>query len=228
MKNYQNKIEIFVKLVSGICETWKNCRKVKCWRTENFQEENSLKTKTRFWSWKPKFRNYRNKAIVWMSREIFENAESVPSGPSHVPSQPELLPPYRDPGGMLSRSVGMPSRNDKPPDIWDAHGTSGKFLQIHERLLRHFIQEDSILGFITWRKTHLYSQVRDDPLHMVNVRFQTQSWLRDCKMDRPSEIHSPLKREDSQIIIGQTNKDCRSRNFILTNSLIQQHLHVGR
>ena len=26
--NYQNKIGLFVKLVSGICETWKNCRKV--------------------------------------------------------------------------------------------------------------------------------------------------------------------------------------------------------
>ena len=26
---------------------------------------------------------------------------------------------------MLSRSVGMPSRNDRPPDIWDTHGTSG-------------------------------------------------------------------------------------------------------
>ena len=35
-----------------------------------------------------------------------EDAESVRSGQSHVRSQPALLPPYRDPGGMLSRSVG--------------------------------------------------------------------------------------------------------------------------
>ena len=48
----------------------------------------------------------------------FKDAESVRSGLSHVPSQPALLPPYRDPGGMLSRSLGMLSRNDKPPDIW--------------------------------------------------------------------------------------------------------------
>ena len=54
----------------------------------------------------------------------FKDAESVRSGP-HVPSQPALLPPYRDPGGMLSRSVGMPSRSDRPPDIWDTHGISG-------------------------------------------------------------------------------------------------------
>ena len=26
---------------------------------------------------------------------------------------------------MLSRSLGMPSRNDGPPDTWDTHGKSG-------------------------------------------------------------------------------------------------------
>ena len=55
----------------------------------------------------------------------FQDAESVRSGRSHVPSQPALLPPFRDPGGMLSRSVGMPSRNNGPPSIWDTHGISG-------------------------------------------------------------------------------------------------------
>ena len=29
-QNYQNKIGLFGKLVSGICETWKRCRKVTC------------------------------------------------------------------------------------------------------------------------------------------------------------------------------------------------------
>ena len=55
----------------------------------------------------------------------FEDAESVRSGLSHVPSQRALLPFFRDPGGMLSRSVGMLSRSDKPPDTWDTHGKSG-------------------------------------------------------------------------------------------------------
>ena len=32
----------------------------------------------------------------------FKDAESVRSGVSHVPSQPALFPPYRDPGGLLS------------------------------------------------------------------------------------------------------------------------------
>ena len=53
-----------------------------------------------------------------MTREIFKDAESVRSGPSHVPSQPALFPPYRDPGRLLSR-------NDKPPDLWNTQGISG-------------------------------------------------------------------------------------------------------
>ena len=33
--------------------------------------------------------------------------------------------PHPVPGGMLSRSFGMPSRKDGPPSIWDTHGISG-------------------------------------------------------------------------------------------------------
>ena len=51
----------------------------------------------------------------------FQDAESVRSGQSHVTSQP---PPHPDPGGMLSRSLGMPSRKNGPPSIWDTHGKS--------------------------------------------------------------------------------------------------------
>ena len=36
-----------------------------------------------------------------------------------------FFPPHPDPGGMLSRSIGMPSRKDGPPSIWITHGISG-------------------------------------------------------------------------------------------------------
>ena len=55
----------------------------------------------------------------------FKDTESGRSGLSHITSQPALLPPFRDSGGMLRRPGGMLSRNDKPPDIWDTHGISG-------------------------------------------------------------------------------------------------------
>ena len=51
----------------------------------------------------------------------FQDAESVRSGHSHVTS----FPPHPIPGGMLSRSIGMPSRLEWPPSIWDTHGISG-------------------------------------------------------------------------------------------------------
>ena len=46
---------------------------------------------------------------------IFQDAESVRSGQSHVTNQPAFFHLFRDPGGMLSRSLGMPSCNDRPP-----------------------------------------------------------------------------------------------------------------
>ena len=55
----------------------------------------------------------------------FKDAESVRSGQSHVTSQPAFFPPFQNLGGMLSRSLGMPSRNEGPPSIWDTHGISG-------------------------------------------------------------------------------------------------------
>ena len=35
------------------------------------------------------------------------------------------FPPHSIPEGMLSRSIGMPSRREGPPSIWDTHGISG-------------------------------------------------------------------------------------------------------
>ena len=36
---------------------------------------------------------------------------------SHVTSQPAFFTPFQNPSGMLSRSLGMPSRNNGPPSI---------------------------------------------------------------------------------------------------------------
>ena len=64
--------------------------------------------------------------INWMndSRD-FQDAESVRSGQSHVASQSVFFPTHPIPEGKLSRSFGVPSRREGPPDIWDTHGISG-------------------------------------------------------------------------------------------------------
>ena len=69
-----------------------------------------------------KIQELQNEVNCMNDSRDFRDAESVQS---HVTSQPAFFPPFRDPSGMLSRSVGMPSRNDRPPDIWDTHGTTG-------------------------------------------------------------------------------------------------------
>ena len=51
-------------------------------------------------------------------------------------------------------------------------------------------------------------------MERVNVKHQTQTWIRDASHDRQPEIHSTLMREDFQRIMGQTNNDCRFRIFI--------------
>ena len=48
-----------------------------------------------------------------------------------IPTLPVNLffPPHPIPGGMLSRSIGMPSRREGPPNILDTHGISGKVFE---------------------------------------------------------------------------------------------------
>ena len=65
-----------------------------------------------------KIQELQNEVNCMNDSRDFKDAESVRSGPSHVPSQPALFPPYRDPGGLLSR-------RNQPPSIWDTHGISG-------------------------------------------------------------------------------------------------------
>ena len=129
---------------------------------------------------------------------------------------------FRDPGGMLSRLGGMMSRNDKPPDIWDTHGISGNVF-VNPPASSSSLYPGGFNPWIPNVTEHISPHVK-----RVNVKHQTQPWIRDASQDRQPEIHSTLMREDFQRIMVQTNNDCRFRIFILTNSLHQQHLLVGR
>ena len=74
-----------------------------------------------------KIQELRNEINCMSDSKEFQDAESVRSGHFHVTSQPVSFPPHPIPGGMLSRSIGMPSRREGPPSIWDTHGISGNF-----------------------------------------------------------------------------------------------------
>ena len=72
-----------------------------------------------------KIQELQNETNCMNGSRDFQDAESVRIGHSHVTSQPVSFPPHPIPGGMLSRSLGMPSGKDGPPSIWDTHGISG-------------------------------------------------------------------------------------------------------
>ena len=117
--------------------------------------------------------------------------------------------------------AGMLSRRFQPPDIWDTHGISGYVLVNppasssspypggFNRCISNVTQDTS---------PHVTSE-RPNARHSFGskmpVRTVSQNFI------RPYEGRF-------QRIMGQTNNDCRFRIFILTNSLHQQHLLVGR
>ena len=72
-----------------------------------------------------KIQKLQNEINCMNDSRDFQDAESVRSGNSHVTRRPVSFPPHPNPGGMLSRSIGMPSRREGPPSIWDRHGFSG-------------------------------------------------------------------------------------------------------
>ena len=60
-----------------------------------------------------------------MIQDIFKMLNQYAVDIPTLSSQPVSFPPHPIPGGILSRSTGMPSRKDGPPSIWNTHGVSG-------------------------------------------------------------------------------------------------------
>ena len=143
------------------------------------------------------------------SRE-FQDAESIRSANSHVASQPVSFPPHPVPGGMLSSSLGMPSRKDGPPSIWDTHGFSGNvFANPHASSSAPYPQE-----------LNPWSSHMSEPIHSSSAeKNENKTPVQDQRSQSgPSAKNSVIPREgDSSNNIGQTNNDCRFQIFILTN-----------
>ena len=91
-----------------------------------------------------KIQELQNEIHCMNDSRDFQDAQSIRSGQSHVTSQLVFFPPHPDPGGMLSRSLGMPSRNNGPPSIRDTHGISGNvFADQHASSSAHYPQESN-------------------------------------------------------------------------------------
>ena len=130
----------------------------------------------------------------------FQDAESVPSGHSHVTCQPVLSHLTQFLAESQARSMGMPSRNDKPPSIWDTHGISGNVVANPTASSSAPYPQESnpwILNISEHTSPHVLNE------------NQHQFWIRDASQDRQPEIQSYSVEEIFQRIMGQTNNDCR-------------------
>ena len=146
-----------------------------------------------------KIRELQNEIKCMNGSRDSQDAESVRSGQSDVTSQQVFFPPHPDPGGMLSRSLGMPSRNNGPPSIWDTHDISGNvFVNPTASSSAPYPQESN-----PW-----ISNVSEHTSPHVMSESQTPA------QDRQPEIQSFLAREDLQRIMEQTNNDCRFQILI--------------
>ena len=88
-----------------------------------------------------KIQELQNEINCMNDSRDFQDCESVRSGHSHVASQPVSFPLHPVPGGMLSRSLGMPRRNNGPPSLFGTRMENREtFLQIQQRLLQHLIR----------------------------------------------------------------------------------------
>ena len=137
-----------------------------------------------------------------MTREFLRMLSQYAVDYPTFPVNRRFFPPYRDPGGMQSHSVGLLSRTDKPPDIWDTRGISGNVF-VNPPASSSSPYPGGLNPWISNVTEDTSPHVTSDP---------------DASQDRQPEIHSTLRREVFQRIMEQTNKDCRSRNFTLTNS----------
>ena len=169
-----------------------------------------------------RYRNCRTKSINCMngSRD-FQDAELVRSGNSHVTSQPVSFPPHLVPGGVLSRSIGMPSRREGPPSIWDTHGISGNvFANPVASSSARYPQE-----------LNPWSSRREEPIHSSIVeKSEKQTPVQGQRYQSgPSAKSSVILSEgDSHKNYGADQHDCRFQIFSSTNSLHQHRLLVGR
>ena len=151
----------------------------------------------------------------------FQDGESVRCGHSHVTSQPVTFPPHPIPGGMLSLSIGMLSRREGPPSIWNTHGISGNvFADPVASSSAPYPQE--LNPWISGLSEPIHSSTAEKNENRTPIQDQR------CQPG-PSAKNSVIPSEGKfSVNYGQTNNDCGLQILISTNSLYRQRVLVGR
>ena len=118
------KLEIFVKLLR---KSLKEMGELKKFQSSTFDAiaRRKISRRSRYYSgtyWQDSGTTEWSSLCEWFKR--FWRCWISTQWTIHVSSRPVSFPLHPIPGGMLSRSKGMPSRKDGPPCNWDTQGIS--------------------------------------------------------------------------------------------------------
>ena len=83
-----------------------------------------------------KIQELQNEVHCMIDSRDSEDAETERSGQSHVTSQPVLLPPFRDPGGMLSRNHLVSRSKGSTTKLLPKHEVTSRCGSVHDFELR--------------------------------------------------------------------------------------------
>ena len=120
-----------------------------------------------------KIQELQNEINCMNDSRDFQDAVSVRSGQSHVANQPVFFPRHPDPGGMLSRSLGMLSAT-MGRHVFGTHMVHREtFLQIQRRLLQHLIRKCRILGVFIDQYTPSPHVMSESQTPVQNLRCQS-------------------------------------------------------
>ena len=113
-------------------------------------------------------------------------------------------------------------KNGNQVATWKTKELKNKKSTFSWTIFKPILMEEISRNYLKSQRSEINHMYGSDMLHVMNVKFQTQSYVRDFSQDRQLEIHSTLWSEEWN---RPTNKDGRSRNFISRNS---PRLRVGR
>ena len=180
-KNYGVSKRIFVKFINKVLPRWRNYENFQSSTFDTLARRKLIEDQNTIMELSGRVQELQNEVNCMNDSKDFQDAESVRSGNSHVTSQPMSFPPHPIPGGMLSRSTGMPSRREGPPSIWDTHGISGNvFANPHASSSAPYPQELNPWGTTIGEPRHMSTAEESErPEQNRDLRCQSGTSAKD-------------------------------------------------
>ena len=186
-----------MKLINEVLKEMEELRKFQSSAFDTIARRKLIEDQNTIFELSGRVQELQNEVNCMNDSKDFQDAESARSGHSHVASQPVSFPPHPVPGGMLSRSLGMPSRREGPPSIWDTHGKSGNV----------FANPDASSSALYPQELHQWNSSIEEPLHSSTVeKSERQEQNQDLR------CQSGPSAKDSVILSGgDYSKNCGGR-----------------